>query len=458
MKTLIYISLTILFISDCFAQSNLWQRYYSGPFDDDDVGYDICASTDGNYFLVGGAAGNSYPPGFYVIKINQNGQKLWSKLIGSGTGFAFTVAATPGGGCVVSGDLARFLKLDADGNILVNVPLLSVFRRINDIHKTIDNFYIGCGTYDIDSSLMINFDSIGNVIWQKIFPTTDRRSLHHIEEAINGGYIAVGRKSNFFNDSLKLNIIRTDTSGNTIWEKDYTGADGVTFQKTENNYTIVGQRHITKIDSSGRRYQTFLLMGLSPTTYEAVRDMEILLNNNYLFCTEIKEGGDSYTRILMSDSLGNPIRWKILHKSEFTLLTSIEKNNDNDFIFFGSTYYDTIPKANFYAIRTDSVLEIAPVGIINQNTIIPKEFVLYQNYPNPFNSSTIIKFDILKKDYYELEVYSLLGKKIYKLFGEVKNIGKYEINFNSENFPSGMYVYKLSNKNKYLIKSFIFLK
>lgn len=41
-------------------------------------------------------------------------------------------------------------------------------------------------------------------------------------------------------------------------------------------------------------------------------------------------------------------------------------------------------------------LTVTPVGLISNETEIPKDFYLYQNFPNPFNPVTNIRFDIAK--------------------------------------------------------------
>jgi hypothetical protein len=223
---------------------------------------------------------------------------------------------------------------------------------------------------------------------------------------------------------------------------------------------ITGQRHVTKTDSGGQRFEYFLVNGLDTTTYEAITDMKILGANRYVYSTHIINfsKGEAYGRILISDSMGNPIRSMLFNRSEYTFLSSIYKNNENDFLVFGSTYYDTIPKSNYYAIRTDSMFNIPPVGINNESNLIPNEFALYQNYPNPFNGTTIIKFDILKEDYFELSLFDITGRKIQTLFNQHLNQGKNQTRFTSENLSSGIYFYKLSNRSNYLIKFFLIIK
>ena len=80
-----------------------------------------------------------------------------------------------------------------------------------------------------------------------------------------------------------------------------------------------------------------------------------------------------------------------------------------------------------------------------QNTPkIPTEFGLTQNYPNPFNPSTTINYSIPVGGFVNLSVYNLLGEKVATLVDKNLQVGTYAAQFNAENLPSGMYIYKLT--------------
>lgn len=75
-------------------------------------------------------------------------------------------------------------------------------------------------------------------------------------------------------------------------------------------------------------------------------------------------------------------------------------------------------------------------GIINN-------YALYQNYPNPFNPTTQISYQIKESGLVQLIIYNTLGQKVATLVNEVKSEGKYTVNYNAENLPSGVYIYSL---------------
>ncbi len=99
------------------------------------------------------------------------------------------------------------------------------------------------------------------------------------------------------------------------------------------------------------------------------------------------------------------------------------------------------------------------VTFINQiGTEVPESFSLGQNYPNPFNPATSIKFQIPESGYVELSVFDALGRKITGLIKENLQAGIYEIDWISENNPSGVYLYKLITNDFSDTKKMILVK
>jgi endoglucanase len=96
---------------------------------------------------------------------------------------------------------------------------------------------------------------------------------------------------------------------------------------------------------------------------------------------------------------------------------------------------------------------------------LPEEIYLEQNFPNPFNSTTKIKYSIPLTPLSfgeELEVkliiYDILGNEVSTLLNEYKYPGSYELEFNADQFPSGVYYYKLTAGDKTKIRKMIHLK
>ncbi len=93
-----------------------------------------------------------------------------------------------------------------------------------------------------------------------------------------------------------------------------------------------------------------------------------------------------------------------------------------------------------------------------ESTSFITDYVLEQNYPNPFNPSTTIKFGLPEKSNVVLTVYNSLGAEVATLVNEVREAGSYEVEFNADNFSSGIYYYKIASGNFTETKKMILLK
>lgn len=97
-----------------------------------------------------------------------------------------------------------------------------------------------------------------------------------------------------------------------------------------------------------------------------------------------------------------------------------------------------------YAAADNKLHSNIPIGIgspINQSG--PEDYKLYQNFPNPFNPSTRISYKLNKEGFVKLYVYNLVGQEVETLVNEFQQAGKYDVEFNAKDLPSGIYLYKL---------------
>ena len=78
----------------------------------------------------------------------------------------------------------------------------------------------------------------------------------------------------------------------------------------------------------------------------------------------------------------------------------------------------------------------------------PSQYLLAQNYPNPFNPSTIIKYEIPDESHndvmlVQLKVYDVIGREVAELVNRLQSTGSYQVQFNAEDYHSGVYFYQL---------------
>jgi hypothetical protein len=97
--------------------------------------------------------------------------------------------------------------------------------------------------------------------------------------------------------------------------------------------------------------------------------------------------------------------------------------------------------------------EVVTNIIDTQKDILPGNYILGQNYPNPFNPSTTITYSLPVEGYIELKIFDILGREIAVLEKGEKNVGTYNIVFDTKDYqsllPSGVYFYTLLVKDQF---------
>lgn len=94
----------------------------------------------------------------------------------------------------------------------------------------------------------------------------------------------------------------------------------------------------------------------------------------------------------------------------------------------------------------------------NIDNSIPKQFDLSQNFPNPFNPTTTIKYTLPKNGLVTIKIYDITGREIKTLVNEIKQTGKYSIDFNGSELASGVYFYRLQSGDFVMTKRMVLIK
>lgn len=146
-----------------------------------------------------------------------------------------------------------------------------------------------------------------------------------------------------------------------------------------------------------------------------------------------------------------------------------------DYILFGVTNVDSdsfvellIYEADFnvgnYKMLIYSTDYYIPTPIIAENEQIQlNSYALLKNYPNPFNPYTTIDFRIPKREFVDIIIYNILGQEITRLKNEYLSPGTYSVKWDGKDksgipVSSGLYIYVLKTKRKYLSKRMTLIK
>jgi photosystem II stability/assembly factor-like uncharacterized protein len=120
-----------------------------------------------------------------------------------------------------------------------------------------------------------------------------------------------------------------------------------------------------------------------------------------------------------------------------------------------------------YAVSQDGrILKTITGGVTDIKSIDapqPNNYYLSQNYPNPFNPGTTISYSVpaVQSGYIptvRIIIYDILGREVKRLVNTNQAKGVYEIEFNGDNFSSGIYYYKLISGNFTATKKMLLIK
>ena len=200
----------------------MWQRTYTAYNGGGGSGYGICKADGNNLYIVGYSFAPSVPF-FYILKVNEYGDTIWTRIFGYG-GRIYSAVSSGDGGCVFTGDWGQAfaIKMNSNGDTVWQKSYNG--NRCFDIKKTNDGGYIMCGE-DLSgptiSGFVCKIDSYGKSTMAKIYSNPYTIDLLGIAIAPNGGYVVVG---DIFGPPVLIRnsyIIAINDTGSIIWQKKY---------------------------------------------------------------------------------------------------------------------------------------------------------------------------------------------------------------------------------------------
>jgi len=255
----------LLFTFSClFAQAPdvLWEQTYGG--DSSDGGVSVCRAADNGHIVAGYT--NSFGNGDYDIclyRVDSIGTLLWTKTIG---GINYDIPnemqPTSDSGYIIIGRTTSFgpgtpnysniylIKINSNGDTIWT----KVFGGVNSeeglsVSQTTDGGYIlvgrtasfGAGGADV---YLIKTNAAGDTTWTRTYGGALNDIGWSVQQTTDGGYIISGSTLSFGAGSSDVYFIKTDDNGALVWSRTYGGAyseRGWSVQQTDDGgYMIVG--------------------------------------------------------------------------------------------------------------------------------------------------------------------------------------------------------------------------
>jgi hypothetical protein len=490
-------SLAILIKVDSLGISQ-WSRTY-GVFGNQTICTTMQKTSDNGYILGGHWVQGTFPnstTGIFLLKTDGLGNQQWSDIYGDASHeFASCVQQTADGGYILVGNVGYsdfsdvyLLWTDALGNEIWSREFGGNFGQWGHcVRQTIDGGYIIAGvTDDSLSSLqayLVKTDWWGNVQWSQNYGGNNVDAGNSVRIMQDAGFIICGYTQS--SPTCDIYIVRTDSIGNLIWEENYGGTtydEGNCIQVLEDNsFIITGYAdtlgaiepniYLVKLEAeetgpiitlnlepinppiiipttggifqynisvtnSGSITDTFLVWNMvslpNGTNYGPVLGPAIIILNN----------GSTIARVRNQSVPANAPAGNYIYHSYAGVFPNTVISQDS-FTFTKSEVGREIISSEVWSTSNWDE-DFKYLNDEANSSITHHSSFIISASPNPFNSSVALRFELSDASSYELTIYDINGREVWRLETRDSRLETNEVVWDAEGMPSGIYFAQLS--------------
>ena len=444
----------LTFSIQSYSQIAFQKTFWNADTITNHYGHSVVQLANEGYFIAGASVNTQNYVGYGMLKrTNKYGSELWTNyysITGQNDMEFSNIQNTSDGNFITTGVVnfgfsdpryydAYIAKLDTMGNVLWQKNYGGDYRQwTREVKETSDSgFILGGynepnGTAASISYYLVRTNSFGDTTWTRTYDNSGyQQTGESVEQTTDGGYVIAGHSNSHFTYGVAF-IIKTNSTGDTLWTK------YLTELSTSRAYDVINA-HNGNIIVSG--YSKLNINGCSQPFL-----VELDLNGNIIWFDIYEDGpcGWSYSvtktndngyalfgmdnnsdgYLIKTDSLGTQLWHRKFNENSFISGYNVRQTTDNGFVMTGTTGNMDI---NVLLIKTNENGDI-----LNTNEIENKEDIFI--YPNPTNANITIQIsEQIQVDY--LRVYNSLGQQL--LYIELKE--EHIVDLNTSVLSSGVY-------------------
>ena len=444
----------------------IWQKSYGGTAGD--IAMRILATTGGAFYIAGSSSSSDgdisndpYPnsPDYWIIKIDSIGGIIWEKIVGGPGGERLENATSTSDGGIIAigtllssggGDITNFygmydmwlIKLDNEGNTDWDFTIgTSWIDSGHAIIQTSDGGYLAGGASRIEDggnltcvpfnykaeAILMKLDSNRNIEWQQCYGGSEDDGAIGLLE-VQDGYVFLAYASSGDGDltgsgwhgATDIWVVRTDFSGNIIWQKCYGGSSyefaSRIFQTNDGGFVVVG--HTESLDGD-------------------VVGNHSIGNHDDIWMFKINNVGDLIWQKCFGGIADEMIEFGVVKKSDNKYVLAGTANYSPSFDVDCDFNYTGVANSDYWVLRVSDTT----VGI----SINHPELNALKVYPNPAKDYVVFEQQgpqTIHPKQNAVQITNIFGQVIQTL----KILGKQTV-WDTQQVKPGIYFYKTEGSN-----------
>ncbi|HSL90951.1 MAG TPA: T9SS type A sorting domain-containing protein [Ignavibacteriaceae bacterium] len=313
------------------APPTMWTKTFGGS--NIDIGHSVEQTSDGGFIITGytRSYGTMSGRNVWLIKTDESGNMEWENTFGGN-----------------SDDEGHSVKQTSDGGYIL--------AGLTDSY--------GAGLKDF---YLVKTDSVGTLQWERTFGGANDDEAYSVLQTNDGGYIAAGVTSSFSNGGRDVFLVKTNASGNFMWQKNLGGlsSDGAwDIQHTSDGGFIIagwtfshgpgflGNAWLVKTDSLGNEQWNKAFGG---TEVDRAYSVQQTTDGGYILTGYTDSfGAGLYDMLLIkTDNTGNQQWMKTFGGTGRDYGHSVQQTMDGGFIAAGYTLSFGAGGDDMYVVKTD---------------------------------------------------------------------------------------------------------
>ncbi|MFA5033748.1 MAG: FlgD immunoglobulin-like domain containing protein [bacterium] len=390
------------------AGDTLWTKNY-GSDDKSEMANSIQICDDSGFIVVGTRDRGMYGD-IFALRTKANGDTVWTKIYNlMDKNYGNYVCKCSSGGFLIAGKVtsntyACLIRIDEDGDTLWtrkygpgNDEWASCVQECNDGNFIVSGYsFVGASAGG--SVLLMKVDTLGDTLWTRTYGTTELDMGYSVQECADNGFIIVAETYPSGSDKNNVYIIRTNSTGDSLWTRIYGGAQNdlctSVLECSEGGFLVSGESY-----SFGSNADIYILK----------------LNAN---------GDTTWTKTY--DGMGY--------------------NDNGGYLAKCASGYIIAGTATSYMYPYILLIRLSSIGVEEKG--ITKQTTTLNASPNPFNSFANIRYTLANTGHATLKVFDISGKPVRTLINKVQSSGAYNVQWDGKSvtgkqLPNGYYFYQL---------------